>query len=641
MKSNNNKSADIVVDISFALLTLLSLCISPIYDTLNFALPVMGLVLISYYIAKYSLPNHSLYQYVGSASFALITALLIYQMHGMMEMHFIAFIAAIILIYYKKWQLQLPLTLLVVIHHVILAYIQFSGYKEVYFTSSDYMDMQTFATHLALAAIIFFLCGWWAFIFQKYDQESTITTESLVKQMKIINKNITLADEIAKGNLNTKIELTEGDLLAPALLLMQENLGVAKEKEEVEKFINIGIAQCAEILRQSNVTMAEFSLDILRFLAKYFEANQGAFFIINEDNIEDKQLELTACYAYSRHKHLSQRIEIGEGLVGTAFLEKDIIYLTDIPQNYIKITSGLGESLPRCIIIVPLMINEDVYGVIELAFFKPLESYQIELLKKLSENIASTVKNVKVNERTKLLLENSQKQSEELRAQEEEMRQNMEEMQATQEEMHRRQTEVSEFQRMSNSIIKSSPGAIFRTKIDKDWTLIFISEKIYQILGYSSQEFINHSVHLAQIIHPEDLIYVENEILQSLEKKTQYELKYRVKHKDNHYIHVWEIGEGVFDANGHAEFIEGIILDVSETKIKEEKIRLNLEAMQSTQQEMLKKEEENDKLLQEAKESELKISKLLLTHLEEIENKDTKIEMLDFKLKKMMQSSLV
>jgi len=139
---------------------------------------------------------------------------------------------------------------------------------------------------------------------------------------------------------------------------------------------------------------------------------------------------------------------------------------------------------------------------------------------------------------------------------------------------------------MTNSIIKSSPGAVYRSKIDKNWTMIFISDKISLILGYTSKDFLKDSVQLAQITHPEDILYVENEVHSALEKKTQYELNYRLKHKNNHYVYVWEIGEGVFDLNGNPEFIEGIILDVTEKKLKEEEMRQNLEELSSTQEEL-------------------------------------------------------
>src|SRR5690606_14633249 len=126
---------------------------------------------------------------------------------------------------------------------------------------------------------------------------------------------------------------------------------------------------------------------------------------------------------------------------GTVWQEGELTYLTDIPEDYVQITSGLGKANPRSILVVPLKLNEDVLGVIEIASFKEYEAYQIEFIKKLSENVASTISTSKINRRTKILLEQTQQQAEEMRAQEEEMRQNMEELSATQEEMKRKEQE--------------------------------------------------------------------------------------------------------------------------------------------------------------------------------------------------------
>jgi PAS domain S-box-containing protein len=129
-------------------------------------------------------------------------------------------------------------------------------------------------------------------------------------------------------------------------------------------------------------------------------------------------------------------------MVGQCFLEGETTYLTNIPSEYVHITSGLGETNPTTLLVVPLKINEEIVGVLELASIKPMEQHQIDFIERLAETVASSINSVKINESTRILLEQSQQQAEEMRAQEEEMRQNMEELQATQEQIHRKNEEV-------------------------------------------------------------------------------------------------------------------------------------------------------------------------------------------------------
>src|SRR5205814_2104623 len=125
------------------------------YDTWAVAFGVGSLSLIAYYSAKWILPKSDFYQYVLSAVFGIFMAQYIYEMHGMFEMHFVAFIGSAMLITYQNWKLQLPLTIVVVIHHALFGYLQYVGFEHIYFTKLEYMDLQTFGLHVLLAAVIF------------------------------------------------------------------------------------------------------------------------------------------------------------------------------------------------------------------------------------------------------------------------------------------------------------------------------------------------------------------------------------------------------------------------------------------------------------------------------------------------------
>ena len=153
---------------------------------------------------------------------------------------------------------------------------------------------------------------------------------------------------------------------------------------------------------------------------------------------------MKAVYAYGKKRYLEEKqvVYYKQGLIGQAWFDKEPLYFTEIPKDYVRITSGVGEATPRNIFICPLMYNDIVFGAIEIATFNPLVDHEMEFVRKVAESVASTVSGVKVNEKTKLLLQQSQEQTEELRAQEEETRQNMEEMSATTEHLEEKEREL-------------------------------------------------------------------------------------------------------------------------------------------------------------------------------------------------------
>ncbi len=227
--------------------------------------------------------------------------------------------------------------------------------------------------------------------------------------------------------------------LADSLIEMQKQLRAINEEEQKRKWANEGLTRFVDILRSSHDNINALGDKIISGLIQYTRSNQGALYVLNDEEGKDRHLELVSIFAWDIKKHEQQRIKPGQGLLGQAFLEKETTYLTSLPDEYIRITSGLGDARPKAVLIVPLKVDQEVYGLVELASFNEFEPHEISFVEKLGESIASTIASVRGAHKNKMLIEQFQEQTEQMRAQEEEMRQNMEELQATQEEIVRKE----------------------------------------------------------------------------------------------------------------------------------------------------------------------------------------------------------
>lgn len=248
---------------------------------------------------------------------------------------------------------------------------------------------------------------------------------------------------ISAGNYAAELdaEVNKGTM-GNTLISMRDKLRANAEDDRKRNWSTSGLAQIGELLRTNFTSTQDLFDQIIKFVVKYTKSSQGGLFLLNEEGENKKHLDLVACYAYERKKFLTKTIEIGEGLVGQSFLEAESIYLMEVPEDYIAITSSLGGAKPNALLLMPLKVNGKVFGILELATFGKYEPHEIELVEKLAESIASTISTVRINESTRILLEKTQQQTEEMRAQEEEMRQNMEELEATQEEMRRKEKHI-------------------------------------------------------------------------------------------------------------------------------------------------------------------------------------------------------
>lgn len=284
---------------------------------------------------------------------------------------------------------------------------------------------------------------------------------ALAKVNEGLLKTSNFSIEIGNGNYNVEYSpMSSEDTLGNSLLNLRDNLEKAtkeanerKKIDDIQNWVTNGLAKFADLLRTNNDNIKKLGQVVISNLVKYMNINQGGLFVLVDEDQNDIHLNLVSVYAFNREKYAEKKVYPGEGLVGTCYEEKETIYLTEVPEAYITITSGLGKANPKSILIVPLRMEDEVLGVIELASFKQLEKHEIEFVEKIAESIASTLINARINEQTGKLLKQSEDQAAQMKEQEEAMQQNMEEMLSTQEDAFQKEEELRELLRKANEEI--------------------------------------------------------------------------------------------------------------------------------------------------------------------------------------------
>ncbi len=227
------------------------------YETYFVAITVGSLCLLGYYGTKLLLPDSRLYQYVLSGIMGIFMALFIFEMHGMFEMHFVAFISSAILITYQNWKLQLPLTAVVILHHSIFGFLQYSGNANIFFTQLDYMDLNTFIIHILLAVTIFFISGLWAFQLKKYSTKQMEYAFEMTRLRETEIQKETLQQ--ANLELDKFVYRVSHDLRAP-LSSMKGVIEIIKD-ETTDSFIEENL----NLMKGSIKKLDEFIKELLEY----------------------------------------------------------------------------------------------------------------------------------------------------------------------------------------------------------------------------------------------------------------------------------------------------------------------------------------------------------------------------------------
>ncbi len=316
---------------------------------------------------------------------------------------------------------------------------------------------------------------------------------TIIKMNDVLQKNSDFAKKIGQGELAADLEVDPNDMLGQSLLLMRNNLIETSQREAEQSWIAKGKELVGDILRFHN-KIEDLAYETTLTLVDYMNAVQGAFYIYDED---DKLLKNIANYAYNRRKYFDKSFKVGQGLIGAAAFEKDIIYRREIPENYTTISSGIiGDKKPKTLIITPLLGDEKLQGVIEIASLETkLPEKTINLMREISNIVGQTVFNLKVNERTEKLLQESREMTYKLKKNEEELRYNAEQMKKTQKELEETNrklaaqiAEVERSQKRLYSLLENASEVI--SIYNKNGTITYESPSIKSILGMNAEELV-------------------------------------------------------------------------------------------------------------------------------------------------------
>ncbi|MEX2138099.1 MAG: HAMP domain-containing protein [Pirellulales bacterium] len=233
-----------------------------------------------------------------------------------------------------------------------------------------------------------------------------------------------VATAVTQGDLTRSIKVeAQGEVAAlkDNINEMIRNLRETTQKNTEQDWLKTNLARFTRLL-QGQKDIMDVARLTLSELAKTVSARHGVFYLL-ESRDGQADLQLVSSYGFKERKGLSNRFRPGEGLIGQSVLEKERILVSEVPDDYVRINSGLGESTPRNVVVVPVLFEEDVRAVFELASFHEFTANQLALLEQLAESIGIVLNTITASTRTEELLKQSQSLTEELQSQQEELRQ--------------------------------------------------------------------------------------------------------------------------------------------------------------------------------------------------------------------------
>jgi signal transduction histidine kinase/HAMP domain-containing protein/ActR/RegA family two-component response regulator len=345
--------------------------------------------------------------------------------------------------------------------------------------------------------------GTWRMLVDNVNQLSA----TLTSQVRAISE---VATAVANGDLSRSIMVeAQGEIAAlkDNVNQMIINLRETTRKNTEQDWLKGNLARFSAMM-QAQKNLESVSRLIMSELTPLVSAHYGAFFLMDSDG-DGPVLKLTNAYAYRERRGLPNRFRLGEGLVGQCALEKKTILLTDIPADYIRISSGLGEATPLNLIVIPILFEDEVRAVIELASFHPFSAIHQIFLDQLSESIGVVLNMIIANMRTEQLLRQSQGLTQELQIQSHELTLKQDALKRTNTELEEQALELEEKARQleeQNAKVEIKNREVEQARLsleDKAEQLALVSRYKSEFLANMSHELrtpLNSMMVLAKVL---------------------------------------------------------------------------------------------------------------------------------------------
>jgi PAS domain S-box-containing protein len=562
-----------------------------------------------FYSAIFFYPKTLLTRVVAGIILQVFVLLYIYQLNGLPEVRFFFFTSFTILIFYQDWRAMWPS---VFIFFGQMAFFSYWGsyLDSIHLISHDYNNFITrlvprtldgkavdqhglwFYVGTSLLQVVF--AGLWAhFLKRQTIAEALATRTLLTKQLEVEEINNRLEQTVQEKTQDLQAALVRSQANEEELRQNMEELHTTQEEMENQKrlllenqenmqkverelrqrqtemqsqqWLESGLSRFDDIMRLNyDKNLEEFSDIIMRHLAELFNATQGAFYVFDES---ENALIMTGGYACTTQSVKKTRFTVGEGILGQIIKTKRMVLLEDLPEEGAVIESALTKVHSRCLLIMPMLYNEDIQGVIELASLENFEPLHIEFIQRLGKNVASMLQSIRGILRTQQLLIQSQEMTVKLR-------ENAKELEKTKLEFEQ---QALDFQKQFDAIDRS----MLVVEFSPEGEIIRANENFLQLAKYEDDELTgkHQSVFLAET-------YVNSkeyrQLWYHLRNNEFEEAEYECIAKDGSIFWIranyYAIGEG------KNRQITSLAYDITTEKEQDKKILEQLQALQENDQ---------------------------------------------------------